>query len=568
MIVLFLFFLFDIKSIFVCNQHASFFHIKLSLTEREKYILYFFFCYFRKKLVGSYKKMSSGNDENELKKCLGEIIELIESTILEESSYSNGINSFNEKKQILDKLTHTINEKLKQMLQSSSDISKEYFLDLFSDYHYDFNQGKFNETIKAYIIQQLSNDLSAIRDSFDAFQAAFNGNLSIVKHFIENYPKYKDKSGIWGTTLLYSASRNNHIHIVKYLIEQGKCDVNKQNKKQLKINPTSGSTPLHAACYHGHLNIVKYLIDNGADYFIKNYANETPIHNGFSRDNIRLFFQQFLIFSYNNLTTNPPNSTIEHDNQLLFDSIWEFKSIQSDQWIQFDQNQSNLLQKSLIFQNNKNYNQLFAMEIEKQLFSISVVQFLSSNLTNNKFLWIRCRGSSIINFNFYSKWQIMFHKYSSQKDKKSPTLEVFNIDQDQNIKLNQWYYPTQIIDQQLNYAMNYRRKFTFIDLSFINNESFYFNLETFSFNNNDSTIQGFIRWIPQFIITNTQTIIDNFNISNNIDLIPNFRDNSHMQNSYAIDLPTTTSTSHFIDQVTLFYFYRKSIQELLFCQFD
>jgi hypothetical protein len=258
--------------------------------------------------------MSSINDENEFKKCLEEIIEIIEKTTIEESSYTNETNVFNSNKIILDDLTNIINEKLKVSLDFLSPKSRQYFLDLFQDYHYSYEKGSFNETIKGYIIKQLLNDLSAIKDSFDAFQAAFNGNLPIVKHFIEKYPKYKDKSGIWGTTLLYSASRNNHIHIVKYLIEQGKCNVNAKNRQYYlenkQINPTSGSTPLHAACFYGHLNIVKYLIDNGADYFIQNDMKETPIYNGLLRDNIAEFFQNYLIFSYKYLTHLPPESTI------------------------------------------------------------------------------------------------------------------------------------------------------------------------------------------------------------------------------------------------------------------
>jgi len=269
--------------------------------------------------------MSSINDENEFKKCLEEIIEIIEKTTIEESSYTNETNVFNSNKIILDDLTNIINEKLKVSLDFLSPKSRQYFLDLFQDYNYSYEKGSFNETIKGYIIKQLLNDLSAIKDSFDAFQAAFNGNLPIVKHFIEKYPKYKDKSGIWGTTLLYSASRNNHIHIVKYLIEQGKCNVNAQNRQYYlenkQINPTSGSTPLHAACFYGHLNIVKYLIDNGADYFIQNDMKETPIYNGLLRDNIAEFFQNYLIFSYKYLTHLPPESTIL--SKYLLEMIYE-----------------------------------------------------------------------------------------------------------------------------------------------------------------------------------------------------------------------------------------------------
>jgi ankyrin repeat protein len=488
--------------------------------------------------------MCSVNDENELKKCLNEIISIIEETVLEESSFTNETNS-NKKK--LEELTNIINVELKNSLALLSDQYRQYFLYLFKDYHYSFDKGTFNETIKRYILKELLDDLHAIRDSFDAFQAAFDGNLSIVRHFIEKYPKYKDKCGIWGTTLLYSAARNNHSHIVKYLIEQGNCFVNVQNISLSKqLNPTSGSTPLHAACFYGHLNIVKYLIDNNADYFIENDAKETPIYNGLLRENISEFFQDYLIFSYTNSMNNVPQSTILNENRIICDSIWEYKSLYSDQWILFDQNQSNQLQQSLIYQPNKNYNQNLMIPINNQCFSISIIQFLCFTQPDKEYLWIRTRGSSILNFNSYEKWQIMFQNDPPSKMNKTISLDVFNIDDNPNIKIkikcNHWYNVHDYLQQQLENAMNYRKKYLNISLPFIDDHLFQFNLKTFSFSNQNNTISGFIRWIPIFIQNNDQTIIDNFQPLNNLFLIPKYRTHStdqlttacNYQNHYAV----------------------------------
>jgi ankyrin repeat protein len=480
--------------------------------------------------------MSLVNDENELQKCLNEIILIIEQTVLEESSFTNELNS-NKRK--LEELTNILNVKLKNSLSLLSDQYRQYFLYLFKDYNYSFDKGIFNETIKSYILKDLINDLQAIRDSFDAFQAAFDGNLSIVKYFIEKYPKYKDKSGIWGTTLLYSSSRNNHIHIVEYLIEQANCNVNVQNYSLNKqLNPTSGSTPLHAACFYGNLNIVKYLIENNADYFIENDTKETPIYNGLLRENIKEFFQDFLVFSYSNLTNNPPQSTILNANCILFDSIWEYKAFYSDQWILFDQYQSNQLQQSLIYQPNKNYNQNFIIQINNQSFSISIIQFLCFNKSDKEYLWIRSRGSSILNFNSYSKWQIMFQNDSPNK---IFSLDVFNIDDNQNIQMkikhNCWYNANDYLQQQLEHAINYRKRSIHIYLHFLNNHLFQFDLKTFSFSNRDNTISGFIRWIPIFIQNNDQTIIDNFQPLDNLFLIPKYRTHSN-------DQLTTMSNHH------------------------
>ncbi|CAF4386675.1 unnamed protein product, partial [Rotaria sp. Silwood2] len=388
----------------------------------------------------------------------------------------------------------------------------------FSDYISDYSKGIFNETIKKYILKQLSHDLIGIIRSFDAFQASFDGNLSLVKQFVEIHPKYKDKSSIWDTTLLYSSSRNNYLDIVIYLIEQGKCYINVQNRKHnknfsrdMRLSPTSGSTALHAACYYGHIDIVKYLIVSGADYFIKNDAQETPISNGLLRNNIKEFFEDFLIFNYSNANRKIPEITILENNEIISDSIWEYKSIYSDQWILFDASQSNQLQQSFYFQQN--------------------------NL---------CRGSSIENFNFYSKWQIMFEKLSSIKSSKSVSLEVFYINNNSNdhiqIKLNHWLYLNDDINQQIDNAVNYRKKYLYIYLPFINNHLFKFNLKTFSFANNDNTITGFIRWIPTFISNDNQTIIDNFQPLTNTNILPFFRTYS---NNHHIHQSTTIITNKY-----------------------
>ena len=88
----------------------------------------------------------------------------------------------------------------------------------------------FNLKYSSFILYVIFKSLASI----DAFQAAWNGNLSIVKEFIKNYPTFKDKPGLWGTTLLYSAARNNHMNIVKYLIEIAQCSVNAQNEQHLE----------------------------------------------------------------------------------------------------------------------------------------------------------------------------------------------------------------------------------------------------------------------------------------------------------------------------------------------
>ncbi|CAF3699333.1 unnamed protein product [Rotaria socialis] len=375
--------------------------------------------------------MSSENDENKLKKGLEEIIEIIKDINYEKSSFINSNEIFQFNKQMMENLTNVINNKLKCLLDTLSLKYQDYFLDFFNDYNYDYSKGIFNETIKIYILEQLSEDLNGIIYSFDAFKSSFDGNFSVVKNFIEKYPKYKDKCSIYDTTLLYSSSRNNYFHIVKYLIEQD---------------------------------------------------------------------------------LNLPQSTIFDNNEMKLNSIWEYKIINGNQWILFDNNQSNRLRNALISIENEEFN----MNINNYLYSISLMKCLSSQISNssiNEYLWIRCRGSSIENFHIYSTWQIMFNEYLSIKINKSISLEVLNIDHT-NIKLNHWYQLSHFINQQIDNGINYRRKYLYIDIDSIDNQLFLFNLEEFSFSNNDQTINGFIRWIPEFLLKNDQFIIHKYKPSN------------------------------------------------------
>jgi len=98
------------------------------------------------------------------------------------------------------------------------------------------------------------HDLQGRLSSLDVFQGASNGDQSVVKNFIENYSILKDKSRLYETTLLYSASRNNHFNLVKYLIEIGQCSINAQNEEY--IEKGQEPTALHAASFQGHLEIV------------------------------------------------------------------------------------------------------------------------------------------------------------------------------------------------------------------------------------------------------------------------------------------------------------------------
>ncbi|CAF5044063.1 unnamed protein product, partial [Rotaria sp. Silwood1] len=282
---------------------------------------------------------------------------------------------------ILENFQIQIKDLLNNHLSKLSLQCQNYLFDVLNKYNYNIKEKLFTNILTKNNLFSFVHNLRGRLFLIDASQAAWHGNESIVKKFIENYSTLKDKSGVYGTTLLYSAARNNHFNLVKYLIEIGKCSINIKNESYLEKNQittfkaTIGSTPLHAACYYGYLNIVKYLIEHGADYFIINNS--------------------------------------------------------------------------------------------------------------------------------------------------SSSIQIFNMTTTNTIQLNSWYNANTKINFLFERAMNYRRKFLNINLDFINNEKIIFDLENFTFNNQQNTITGFIRWIPKIIINNNNklTIVDNFQLSTNSDLI-------------------------------------------------
>ncbi len=503
--------------------------------------------------------MTTNNDENQFKQFLQVIIQMINETInklqpFESNTSDNSpigsssnyyYNTFTlnrEEDEEIDRLKINIEKILHDQLLNLSEICRKYLLNILYQYQYNEAKREFENSLNLSTLLLFNRDLQSIRNSIDSFQAAWNGDLLLVKEFIKNYPALKDKPGLWGTTLLYSAARNNHQKIVEYLIETAKCSVDAQNEQDLEkillttgnfeINSKAASTALHGACFNGHLTIVKYLIEHEANYFLNNQAKETPIMNGESREHIRNFFTEFLILGYSNNLNILPDKPILEETKQIIDCIWEYKPFNDDRWFVFSIYESNELQKSLIITSDEKFQSEIRLKVSQGIYSVSTIQFLRSGKNEDKennLAWIRCRGSSILNFDCYSLWQIMFLTHPKVKSKSSPSLQIFQIptiyDHTFEIQLNSWYTCDENTNFQLDHAMNYRRKLIHFKLDFISNEQITFNLQTFSFENNDKTIIGFLRWIPKIISNSEQDknkikSIDNFSTLTNLNPIP------------------------------------------------
>lgn len=76
-----------------------------------------------------------------------------------------------------------------------------------------------------------------------------------------------------GTTAMHEAVRNNHVGMLRVMIEKG-ADVNLTQDEPAG----AGNTPLHVACIWGMAEAAKLLMDSGADDHLQNVNGETPAH--------------------------------------------------------------------------------------------------------------------------------------------------------------------------------------------------------------------------------------------------------------------------------------------------
>ena len=490
------------------------------------------------------------SDEDCLTRSLQIIIETIEETLraqeqtnstnlLTNSTLNYNVNTFSfdpQENEVLNSLTERIEEILTEIFPSMDRKCREYLFDKLHEYHYDRRREKFIEPLTMNNLHVFLNDLQSTLASLAAFQAAWDGKLDPVKEFIKNYPQCKDKPGIFGTTLLFSAARNNHLELVKYLIAEAECSVNAQNLQHVAKalpnsaattthfdrSPSAGSTALHAACYYEHLNIMKYLLDHGADYYLTNHAEESPITHGAESARIAEYFREVLILGYSIKTDSlPTEPIIEGGQKLLDDCVWEYKSFSTFAWYPFSSPEAKTLFQALRPLPEQPFSQEIHLEVPRGIYGVSTLKFLRSgrNLDHHQNLaWIRCRGSSTLNFDCYSLWQMMLVRHPSITDQCLPSLEPFDFPElyDAEFKLqdNAWYNCPLNMNSQLNKTINYRRKLFKFDVPFIGDD-LNFNLQTFEFLNDDKTISGFIRWIPRIIAidelnTNKITFLDNF----------------------------------------------------------
>jgi len=103
----------------------------------------------------------------------------------------------------------------------------------------------------------------------DFFNAVKEGNIDMVRTFIERDGTLINATNSAGCQPIHCAAEGGHIAMVEYLLSQG-ADINASNRY--------GRQLIHYAAEGGHIAILEYLLSQGADINAINSTEEQPIH--------------------------------------------------------------------------------------------------------------------------------------------------------------------------------------------------------------------------------------------------------------------------------------------------
>lgn len=152
----------------------------------------------------------------------------------------------------------------------------------------------------------------------DLIYFARAGELDDLKETKVSPEMYVEKDDT-GKTALHMASANNHLDIVKYIVEQLATLDNKVELVNTKNE--EGNTPLHWAALNGNLEVVEVLVNNGGDCKIKNNVNRTPIYEAQQRNH-----EKIAEFFLNTMIEEEPEEPLEEDEQYVETGVHPIKN--------------------------------------------------------------------------------------------------------------------------------------------------------------------------------------------------------------------------------------------------
>ena len=114
------------------------------------------------------------------------------------------------------------------------------------------------------------------------FSAAKEGHIHQLRQLLDPKPKHEVQRVIArkhrsGATPLIMASRNGHLIVVDYLLDECGADIEQLGSVTFDGESIEGAPPLWCAAAAGHFEVVKLLIKHGANVNNTTLTNSTPL---------------------------------------------------------------------------------------------------------------------------------------------------------------------------------------------------------------------------------------------------------------------------------------------------
>ncbi len=128
--------------------------------------------------------------------------------------------------------------------------------------------GRVDESVGAYTITQVDNNVSKTRPTPPIIAAAENGDMELLSKILRDAPDSVNEKSRIGDTPLHAAAGQGQRDVCELLLNKG-GRINEKNN--------GGKTPLHYSAEAGSVETVKLLIDRGADLEAKDKQGKTPL---------------------------------------------------------------------------------------------------------------------------------------------------------------------------------------------------------------------------------------------------------------------------------------------------
>ncbi|PWF94104.1 ankyrin repeat domain-containing protein [Spiroplasma poulsonii] len=403
---------------------------------------------------------------------------------------------------------------------------------------------KIIDLIKNYR-EELIN--SVYKNNYTALAlAVLNNHIDIVKLLIENGAEINFGVTTWvnyvknaNSTPLILASQNGHTEIVKLLIENG-AEINHKNQ--------FGNTPLILASQNGHTEIVKLLIENGAKINHKNQFGNTPLilasQNGHT-EIVKLLIENWPYF---NIKNDDNFRTFQLAEKLGHWKIVDlFLKHMSSLEVNHENNNDN--HKKLKTENNNIY---YVVEDGSCLFwSVATPYLLQvrNNIEEFKKRFIKLFGNNekvLINLEYIRELLLLF-----DLSENSNSNQFWYSDQTANCLIRD-IFRNRVVDymqEHLDVRQNYRNELTLRNIIDSNDiENYLFSLRETSTWGGTSEIIAMSNFLNNNIIVHrygSQDIYESINQNSNDQININFVNGNH----YNFSL--TTENIRMINEINL-----------------